>query len=122
MDITPLTPKERLVIHRYGNGGFTVNDTRYEGNLLLTPSHVESWDASGLDDIRAETLALFAASPPEILLIGSGARHERMPEALKQLLHAHSLKADIMDTGAACRTYNILLSEDRLVAAMLLAV
>jgi uncharacterized protein len=122
MDITPITPKDRLVIQRYGNEGFTVGDTRHEGNLLLTPDRLAPWSATNLNEVTEDTLAFFKENPPEILLIGTGRIHERLPDAVRDLLRHCGLKADAMDTGAACRTYNILVSEDRMVAAMLLAV
>ena len=64
---------------------------------------------------------MFSAEPPiEILLIGSGAAFELAPPALRQALGARSIALECMDTGAACRTYNVLMAEDRRVAAALI--
>ena len=64
---------------------------------------------------------MFAAQPPiEILLIGSGGAFEMAPAALTQALSARSIALESMDTGAACRTYNVLMAEDRRVAAALI--
>ena len=122
MDITPLVPEGRLVIESYGDDGFRINGERHAGPVLVWPEQVVPWEASSLDTAAIETLSpLFDAEPPiDILLIGSGATFEMAPAALRAALSARRIALESMDTGAACRTYNVLMAEDRRVAAALL--
>ena len=122
MDITPLVPEGRHVIESYGDEGFRINGERYSGPVIVWPEGVVAWEVSGIATAAIESLdAMFAAEPPiEILLIGSGAAFEVAPAALRYALGARSIALESMDTGAACRTYNVLMAEDRRVAAALI--
>ena len=122
MDITPLVPEGRHVIESYGDEGFRINGERYSGPVIVWPEGVVAWEISAVAAAAIETLdAMFAAEPPiEILLIGSGAAFEMAPAALRQALGARGIALESMDTGAACRTYNVLMAEDRRVAAALI--
>ena len=122
MDITPLVPEGRQVIESYGTDGFRINGERYAGPVIVWPEGVAPWAVSDIATAVIGTLdALFAAEPPiEILLIGSGAAFELAPPALRTALSARRIAVESMDTGAACRTYNVLMAEDRRVAAALL--
>jgi len=122
LDITPLVPEGRHVIESYGADGFRINGERHQGPVIVWPEGVVPWAVSDIASAGIETLdALFAAEPPiEILLIGSGAVFEMAPAALRQALGARSIAVESMDTGAACRTYNVLMAEDRRVAAALI--
>lgn len=123
MDITPLIPKGRQVIDRYGNGGFVINGVAHKGNILLMPEQVAPWLATDMADATPESLsALFAGEPPEIVLIGMGTRAAQLPPALRDFFRERKIAADAMDTGAACRTYTVLLAEGRMVSAALIAV
>lgn len=114
----------RQVIGRYGDGGFTVSHIRYEGSILVFPEHVFPWNIASLQECAAADLeVIFTAIPrPEILLLGCGAAFMRAPAILRDICRAQGVVLEVMDTGAACRTYNILLSEGRMVAAGLIAV
>ncbi len=122
MDITPLVPEGRHVIESYGDDGFRINGERHTGPVIVWPEGVVAWEVSGIATAGIETLnAMFSAEPPiEILLIGSGAAFEMAPAVLRQALGARSVALESMDTGAACRTYNVLMAEDRRVAAALI--
>ena len=122
MDITPLVPEGRQIIESYGDDGFRINGERYPGPVIVWPEGVAAWAVSGIGAAAIETLdAVFAAEPPiEILLIGSGATFEMAPAALRSALGARGVSIESMDTGAACRTYNVLMAEDRRVAAALI--
>lgn len=112
------------VIDAYGGGGFRVGGESIGGSILLLPDGtVLSWTA----DVRALSAenfdAVIAASPPpEILLLGCGPRAAFVPPAVRQRLRDAGIVVDAMDTGAACRTFNILIAEERRVAAALIAV
>jgi uncharacterized protein len=124
MDITPLTPKDRRIINRYGDGGFVVSEVHFKGNMLVLPDQVLQWDAADMALADEASFApVLAHTPlPEILLIGTGSIFLPLPPALQTLFRKRHIAADAMDTGAACRTYNVLLAEDRRVACALIAV
>jgi uncharacterized protein len=122
MDITQLIPADRQVIERYGNGGFRVSGVAWTGNILVTPRATTAWSLANAVDLAAESFAALFGTGVEVLLIGGGRSTPFVPPAVRADLKAHGLVAEPMDTGAACRTYNILLSEGRAVAAALIAV
>lgn len=124
MDITPLIPKDRQVINRYGNGGFVISGVVHKGNILIASHGVFAWAVSELMHAEADSLMplLTDAEQPEIVLIGAGKKFAPLPAALQALLRERKIAVDVMDTGAACRTYTVLLAEGRLVAAALIAV
>lgn len=124
MDITPLIPKGRQVITGYGDGGFKINQEHINGSVLIFSEQTLSWDVENADAITFEQLeAIFNTIPAvELLLIGTGESIRPLDSSLRQVLKDKHIALEIMDTGAACRTYNVLLSEERRVAAALIAV
>ena len=111
-------------IDAYGNGGFRFGQMSHRGSILLLPSGVRAWAVSAPSAIDGPSLApvLAEAEGIELLLIGTGAEIVFLPEILRQRLKAAGIGLDTMQTGAAARTYNILMAENRKVAAALLAV
>ena len=124
MDITPLVPADRSLIRGYGDLGFTIRGQRYEGSVLIFPGHVVPWPISSFDQITLDSLsALLAEQPrPEFLLLGTGTTQLFPDEALRSALRNAGLVVECMDTGAACRTWNVLLTEGREAAAALIAI
>jgi len=123
MDITPLVPKDRQVISHYGNGGFVISGVAHKGNILVLADKVMPWNVTEISvALLASFDALFASDPPEILLIGTGAKFAPLAPKLREYFREKGVAADAMDTGAACRTYTVLLAEGRQVAAALVAV
>lgn len=122
MDISPHIPSGRMVITGYGPGMFRINDHAYQGPVLVFPDRVLSWSVGAFSALGATDFAALsaAAEPVEVLLIGSGDTMLFMPPAMRQAVRALGPVPDVMDTGAACRTYNVLLGEGRRVAAALL--
>jgi len=124
-DISPVVPQGRQVVERYGGGRFVISGVVWRGSVLLRPHAVFSWPVSGFHEVTPQSLAPLTAEGgdgPEILLIGCGGRAALLPRALREAIRAEGMVADAMDTGAACRTYNVLMAEDRRVAAALIAV
>ena len=114
----------RAPIDAYGNGGFRFADMSHIGSILCLPSGVHGWipkDATALavDDIER---ILAEADGIEVLLFGMGAELKPIPRPVKEALRARGISSDPMSTGAAVRTYNVLLAEERRVAAALIAV
>jgi uncharacterized protein len=120
LDVTPLLAKDRQVIESYGASGFRVSGHSYAGAILVLPQSTRSLAVTAIADISAATLAPIVGAGIQILLLGCGRHMQPVPPALRQDLRAHGVLVDAMDTGAACRTYNVLLAEDRRVAAALL--
>lgn len=108
----------------YGNGGFRFADMSHRGSIACTPAGIFAWDvASALDlqagDFRAIIDALRAPMP---LLLGTGVQQVWPSEDIYAELARHGVTLEPMSTGAAARTYNILIAEKRPVAAALIAV
>ena len=120
MDITPEIPADRKYIDHYGDGGFLIGGERYEGSVIVAPEQVWPWTVSKLVQLTAESIA--AEPPIELLLIGCGTRVDRVPGDVRDILRARAIIVDSMETGAACRTYNVLMAEERRVAAALIAI
>ncbi len=124
MDITPIIPADRQVIDGYRAGQFRVAGTLHHGSVLVFPERTLAWAVTALDQVTAHSLeAVRAAEPPiELLLLGCGlAGAVLLPAELRRSLREAGIRIETMDTGAACRTYNILLAEARRVAAALIA-
>lgn len=115
---------ERQYIEAYGGGGFRVSGARFAGSVLVRPDRTLAWPVSRHADVTLESLAALTAEASllEILLIGCGASNQLLPRALRDGLRDLGIVPEAMDTGAACRTYNVLMAEDRRVAAALLAI
>ncbi|WP_085902740.1 Mth938-like domain-containing protein [Kiloniella majae] len=124
MEVSLKIPEGKQVIEKYGNGRFMVSDHYHEGSILVLPDLTEAWSVQHFSEISLETLNPFVekASEIEVLIIGCGAKGEFITPTFRNSLKEKGLIVDAMDTGAACRTYNVLLSEGRNVAAALIAV
>jgi len=112
-------------IDGYGAGGFRFGGMSHRGSILALPSGVYAWAPAIPAEITIESLApLFAEAPGliEHLLIGTGGAPVPLSAPLRQRLRVAGIRAEPMQTGAAARTYSILLGEKRRVAAALLAV
>ena len=111
-------------IDGYGAGGFQFGGMSHRGSILALPSGIRIWTATGLADVTPESLAPVLAEEKgliEHLLIGTGDFMKPLPAAVREMMKAAGIRAEPMATGAAARTYNILLGEKRRVAAALLA-
>jgi uncharacterized protein len=121
-DVTPLVPTDRQVIESYFAQGFRVSGVVYSGAILVLPHATQAWSVAHLAEVSLASLAPLRDAGVEILLLGCGRRMGQVPEELRRELRAMGTVLDAMDTGAACRTYTILLAEDRRVAAALLPI
>lgn len=118
----------RAPIDAYGNGGFRFAGMSHRGSILCLPSAIVGWSAPmPFDDSSALTPAHLAdvlaeGSAIAFLLIGTGRRQIFPSREVRQAFREAGIGIDVMDTGAACRTYNVLLAEGRPLAAALVAV
>jgi uncharacterized protein len=119
LHLDPETAKNAIT--GYGDGYVMVNRQRFERSLVVLPDRILlDWPPNRFDDLAPEHLAELAGLDREIILLGTGAqlRFPR-PEIIQPLMRS-GVGVEVMDMQAACRTYNILLAEDRRVAAALL--
>ncbi|APF37674.1 hypothetical protein IMF23_02195 [Chelatococcus daeguensis] len=114
----------RHQIDAYGNGGFRFADMSHKGSVLALPSGVKAWEAtSGQGLAPADFLAVRAeADDIELLIVGTGVELVPLSEAVRWHLRELRIAVEVMPTGAAARTYNVLVAEGRKVAAALVAV
>jgi uncharacterized protein len=109
----------RPPVDGYGAGGFRIGGYAHQGGLLLLPGRIGQWAPA--DPLTLDCFAdvVAAAADIDVLLIGTGARLTSPPPGLRPVLEAQGFGVDFMATPAACRTYNVLLAEERRVAAVL---
>jgi uncharacterized protein len=114
----------RAPIDTYGNGGFRFADMSHRGSILCLPSGIYGWDMDMSKPLSIENFqkVLDEAGEIEFLLVGTGTEMRILPPELKAALKAGGISSDPMSTGAAVRTFNIMLLESRAVAAALIAV
>jgi uncharacterized protein len=124
MEVRPVVAVERQQIQAYREGGFTVAGTRHEGSVLVMPERTLPWRVDTLAAVTVESMAPITEVEPavELLILGCGREFAPAPPNLRDALRAHGIVIEAMATPAACRTYNVLLTEDRRVAAALIAV
>ena len=115
---------EAASIDAYGNGGFRFAGMSHRGSIMALPNGVSAWDAGDGVRLKPADFGLLAETGdrPEILLLGTGADIAFVEEDVRAHLRALGIGVDVMSTGAAVRTYNVLLAEDRSVGAALIAV
>jgi len=104
----------------YGEGYVMVNGERRASSVVILPDRIEQWAVQGFDQLRAEHFTFLKNLEAEIVLLGTGARQRFPHPRLTAELAQAGIGLEVMDLQAACRTYNILVAEERKVAAALL--
>jgi uncharacterized protein len=114
----------RQLIESYGGGGFKVAGVRYAGSVLVFSHETLVWPVAAASDVTRSSLeeVVRRAGNVRILILGCGRGHSPRPAGLDAELRAAGIGLEWMDTGAACRTFNVLVLEEREVAAALIAV
>ncbi|MBL8807755.1 MAG: Mth938-like domain-containing protein [Rhodospirillales bacterium] len=122
----PAPHPDRKVVDAYGKGVITIRGEAFRAPIVLLPDAVLPWTFGEIGALTADDFvqltSLEKSRRPAILLIGMGARALFVKPAVRTALRDAGIVADLMDTGAACRTYNVLLAEERRVAACLVPV
>ncbi|HEX2843555.1 Mth938-like domain-containing protein [Hyphomicrobium sp.] len=115
---------QQVSIEAYGNGGFRFGGMSHRGSILCLPSGIWEWPVASLEALDRAALAdvLPLAGTINFLILGTGRALARPSKDVRAALEEAGLWLEIMDTGAAARTYNILLAEGRPIAAALIAV
>lgn len=121
MDVTPLIKQGTNIIQAYAGGQFKVSGQTFDTSIFLGAGELIPWSVSDMSDLCiGDFEPLFShAQNIDVLLIGTGKTIAFIPQKLKQELKDKGLSCDCMDTGAACRTYNVLVAEGRRVFAAL---
>lgn len=121
MKFTPDRPGGSYVVRGYTPGRLRIGEREITTSVIVSPATlIEPWRPRHMGEFTADDLGPAIALSPEVLLIGTGARQIFPDAAIFAALHVAGVGFEIMDTGAACRTYNVLLGEDRHVAAALM--
>ena len=120
MKLHASAPSAHNAFTAYGEGYVMVNGERFEANVIVLPEKLLPWSAAAFDALTAEDFEIFLDMKLEILLLGTGPRQRFPHPRLTQALAAQRVGVEAMDLQAACRTYNILMAEERRVAAALL--
>ena len=114
------TAEKQNLITGYGDDFIEINRQRYLHNLIVTPGNIISeWDCSGFATLMPEHFAEIGQNKPEVVLLGSGTTHRFLHPKIYASLTEQGIPLECMNTAAACRTYNILMSEGRNVTAVL---
>lgn len=123
MEITPTIPGDRQVITGYGSNFFRISGVVHSNSVIVFTYQTVAWPVVSMDELLLDRFAPVKAANPavEVLLLGVGSRNAPVPTILRKQLRDAGIILDSMDTGAACRTYNVLMAEDRRVAAALIA-
>lgn len=108
------------LVRGYDDRGITIGEARFERPVIVAGSTlVGDWTATVLADLAPDDLAPVWALQPQVVLLGTG-RSQRFPSAeLRRAFAQRQVALEAMDLGAACRTYNVLVQEDRAVVALL---
>jgi uncharacterized protein len=114
------SPSSRNSFSGYGEGYVLVNGQRHDGSLIVMPEQILRWNVMSFDILQEADFQVFLGLDLEILLLGTGARQRFPHPRLTQALLGKRIGVEAMDVQAACRTYNILMAEERRVAAALL--
>lgn len=120
MKIDRVAAEGRNLFSGYGDGYVEVNGRRITTSLIVTGTRLAEWDARSAGELSAAHVAQILALQPAIVLLGSGKAFAFPDPEVMMPLHQARIGVEVMDTRAACRTFNILLGEDRNVLAALI--
>ncbi len=121
MKFTLDRPSTRHFVRGYSPGALRIGEQEYSRSVIVSAQTlITDWRPQRMDELTAADLEPALALRPEVLLLGSGVRQVFPPRDLLAQLYAARVGFEVMDTGAACRTYNVLVGEGREVAAALL--
>jgi uncharacterized protein len=114
---------EHNFIRAVDDNGIKIRDKYYQGSILLTADSLTAdWPPTNMSDMQVDHLEALFALQPEVALLGTGKAHAMLPKALQLEIWRRGLNLEVMSTPAACRTFNVLVSDERRVVAGLLPV
>lgn len=114
-------PAQVQLIRRYGPGHFLIGERDWRSPVLVTRTFTVAWEVARAEDLSLDNLTPLAQAPEptELLVVGCGPRAVFFPPALRASLKAAGMALEVVDTGSACRIYNVLLAEGRRASAAL---
>lgn len=114
-------PAGTNLIRGYGPGQLRIGETTHSTSLIVNASVVIApWRPVTAQELTIEDLEPLLGLGPEVVLLGTGARQQFPDAQVLRLLYEQRIGVEVMDTSAACRTYNVLVTEGRNVAAALI--
>lgn len=114
------TAEKQNLITGYGDDFIAINQQRYLTNMIVMPDQILlDWSENTLQTLSTEHFDVLCQIKPEVVLLGTGVKHQFLHPKLYQTLTELNIPLECMTTAAACRTYNILMSEGRNIAAAL---
>ena len=119
MDVTPLISSDKQIIQSYSETGFKISGKIYDNSVIVFPTRVVKWSPSPLAEIKPNDLDVQRLRDLDVILLGTGKAMSFPPSAFRKAMKEEGVQLEAMDTGAACRTYNVLMAEGRRVAAAL---
>lgn len=123
--IKPTAPEQTKIIRGYSDGAFRIDDEVHEGPILIVPGAVLPWPSGSAAELAPEAFAPFAdyADALDFILLGTGSTLVFVPPSTRDAVKRNTgLAIEFMDTGAACRTYNMLVTEGRRVGSALVPI
>lgn len=108
------------VIRGYGEGQVRIGERTFERSCIVSAEHVGEWNVASSDSLTPADLEPVLALRPEVVVLGTGRAQRFPPAAVRAAFAARGVGLEVMDMGAACRTYNILIQEERRVVAALI--
>ena len=117
----PSDPATRM-IRAYAAGSITTTRETVTASAVLAADSIAAWPPTAAASISAADVEQLCALAPEVIIIGTGARLVFPPQAALAPAHARRIGIEVMDTAAACRTYNLLITDGRKVVAGLLMI
>jgi uncharacterized protein len=123
MELTLEKPGDHLFIKAISDGRIQVGEEWHSGPLIMSATRlVSDWDVRLVADLSPGRLDQIFELGPEVVLLGTGARQQFPPSELMMEFYRRGVGAEAMSTAAACRTFNVLVSEQRLVVAALMPI
>ena len=114
-------PGDKIYVRAVDVNGITIADNTYHSPLILSPNSIyTNWTVNAADGISEETLRPVFEFEPEVVIIGTGKVQHFLDPEIMMLFHHEGIGIEVMSTQAACRTFNILVMEDRNVVAALI--
>ena len=118
-----LEPLDNHSIQSYDQHHVMILGQKYHNSLLITPEQIISpWPAYHLDELTLKDFDLILNDPPEIILVGHAESQTKRPYTLIQELSLRRIGIELSDIGAACRTFNVLINENRRVSLALMLI
>lgn len=120
MKFTQQLPSGINLVRRYGADFIAIGEQEIRESCLVTANSIEPWAPRSVEELHVEQLAALFALAPEVVVLSTGAKQQFPRAALRAEFATRRIGLEVMEIGAACRTYNVLVGEERRVLAAIL--